>query len=67
MSPELTALIIVGGLVLFLVLGAEIAVAMGIMSVIGVVFFMNQSIFIQKGRHDTPSSRIRFDSSPTYR
>lgn len=44
MSVELISLIIIGGLLVLLVAGAEIAVAMGVMAAVGMLFFMNQSI-----------------------
>lgn len=42
MSVELIALVIIGGFVLLLCLGVEIAVAMGVMASLGFVFFVNK-------------------------
>ncbi|MDP2931829.1 MAG: TRAP transporter large permease subunit [Chloroflexota bacterium] len=39
MSPELMALILIGGLVVFLALGVEIAVSMGILASLGFILF----------------------------
>jgi TRAP-type mannitol/chloroaromatic compound transport system permease large subunit len=44
MSLELSAIILIGGLVILLALGAEIAVAMGIMATIGLLFFVEQPL-----------------------
>ncbi len=44
MSLELSAIILIGGLVVLLALGAEIAVAMGIMAAIGLLFIVEQPL-----------------------
>ena len=43
MSLELSAIVLIGGLVILLALGAEIAVAMGIMATIGLLFFVEHA------------------------
>jgi tripartite ATP-independent transporter DctM subunit len=42
MSVELMAFVLLGGLVLLLVMGVEIAIAMGVMASLGFVFFVSQ-------------------------
>ncbi len=42
MSVELIALILIGGLVLLLVMGVEIAIAMAVMASLGFIFFVSQ-------------------------
>jgi len=42
MSVELAAIIIIGGLMLLLALGVEIAISMGIMAAVGFIFFIDQ-------------------------
>jgi tripartite ATP-independent transporter DctM subunit len=42
MSVELMAIILIGGLVLLLALGIEVAVAMGVMASLGFIFFVSQ-------------------------
>ena len=44
MSLELSAIILIGGLIILLALGAEIAVAMGIMATVGLLFFVEQPL-----------------------
>ncbi len=44
MSLELMSLILMGGLVLLLVFGVEVAVSMGIMAAIGLLFFVGQPL-----------------------
>ena len=44
MSPELAAVVLIGGLILLLAFGAEIAVAMGIMAAIGLLFVVEQPL-----------------------
>ena len=44
MSVELAAIIIIGGLMLLLALGVEIAVSMGVMAAVGFIFFVDQPL-----------------------
>ncbi|MFC2047276.1 TRAP transporter large permease subunit [Chloroflexota bacterium] len=57
MGAELTALMLVGGIILLLVIGVEIAVAIGIVAAFGLLFFIDRPLiqFIYSG-WDTMSS-----------
>ena len=43
MSLEVMSLILLGGLILLLAFGAEVAVAMGVMAAVGLLFFVKVS------------------------